>query len=135
MSKENHKQKDSKKNRSTTFLCKPILIVILCTIFTSAGQVLLKIGSKNTGSLIDILTNIYLILGVCSYAVGAILLIIALKYGDLSLVYPFVALSFVWVTLLSILFFHETVGWINWLGILVIIIGVSLIGYGSKKWK
>jgi undecaprenyl phosphate-alpha-L-ara4N flippase subunit ArnE len=74
-------------------------------------------------------------MGVISYAIGAILLIIALKYGDLSLIYPFVALSFIWVALLSIVIFHERISLINWLGIFIIIIGVSLIGYGSKKWK
>jgi len=114
---------------------KPIIFVLLCTIFTSIGQVLWKIGSSKTDSIINILNNFPLIMGVISYAIGAILLIIALKYGDLSLIYPFVALSFIWVALLSIVIFHERISLINWLGIFIIIIGVSLIGYGSKKWK
>lgn len=134
MLKRSHKKKSANDKHSSLPL-KPIFIVLLCTIFTSLGQVLLKLGSSNTDSIIHILTNANLILGVCSYAIGAILLIIALKYGDLSLIYPFVALSFVWVTLLSIFIFHENVSLINWCGIFVIIIGVSLIGYGSRKWK
>jgi uncharacterized membrane protein len=119
------------KNREIKY--KPILLVIFCTIFTSAGQIFFKLASQNLNSLNDIFTNYFLILGFISYGLGSVLMIIALKYGDLSLVYPFVALSFVWVTLLSIILFEEMVYLINWFGIIAIIVGVSLIGYGSSK--
>jgi multidrug transporter EmrE-like cation transporter len=112
---------------------KPILLVILCTIFTSSGQILWKVASKNLNSFASIITNVPLILGFVCYGLGAILLIIALKYGDLSLIYPFVALSFVWVSVASMLIFGENMLLINWMGITAIILGVSLIGYGSSK--
>jgi len=111
---------------------KPIIIVILCTIFTSIGQVFLKIGSSRISNFISIF-NLPLIVGLISYVLGAVLLIIALKYGDLSLIYPFIALSFIWVTLLSIYLFNEHVLLANWLGILCILFGVSLIGLGGRK--
>ena len=111
---------------------KPILIVIFCTIFTSAGQVFLKIGSNHITNLVSAF-NLSLIVGLILYAIGAILLIVALKYGDLSLIYPFIALSFVWVTILSIYLFHDKVFFINWVGILCILLGVSLIGQGGRK--
>ncbi len=122
-----------KNTNSTRPVLKPILLVISCTLFTSIGQLLLKSGSLHTNSLMEILTNIPLIAGLFSYAIGAILLIIALKYGELSLIYPFIALSFIWVNLISLIIFHEYIAFINWIGITAIVIGVSLIGYGGHE--
>ncbi|GIU68964.1 MAG: membrane protein [Candidatus Woesearchaeota archaeon] len=112
---------------------KAIFFVILCTVFTSLGQILLKIGAKSIYSFISIITNISLILGFLSYAIGAVLLIISLKYADLSLVYPFIALSFIWVSIASIYLFNENISIINWIGLFSIIFGVSFIGLGSKN--
>ncbi|MFA5797288.1 MAG: hypothetical protein WC916_04600 [Candidatus Woesearchaeota archaeon] len=112
-----------------------ILLIIVCTLFTSIGQLLLKLGSSHTNSIIEIVTNIPLIFGLISYAFGAVLLILALKYGELSLIYPFIALSFIWVNLLSLFIFHEYIAFINWIGIIAIVIGVSLIGYGGHEHR
>jgi multidrug transporter EmrE-like cation transporter len=112
---------------------KPIIFVIICTLLTSSGQILWKTAARNIGDISSILMNIPLWAGFVCYGLGSILLIIALKYGELSVVYPFIALSFVWVTLASIKIFSEPVSLANWLGIVSIIIGVSLIGYGSTK--
>lgn len=110
-----------------------IILVIICTIFTSVGQILMKLGTAKTGSILEIITNVPLILGFVAYGVGAVLLIISLKYGELSLVYPFIALSFIWVSVASIYLFNEHVSIINWLGLTAILLGVSMIGYGSGK--
>lgn len=125
--------KKSKSLKSLRENKKAILLVITCTLFTSIGQILMKIGSARTGSFLEIITNIPLILGFASYGIGAVLLIISLKYGELSLVYPFIALSFIWVSILSIYLFNEHVSLLNWTGLTAILIGVSLIGYGSSK--
>jgi multidrug transporter EmrE-like cation transporter len=119
--------KNNKNNK------KAIILVVICTIFTSLGQILMKIGSANTNSIIQIITNIPLILGFIAYGIGALLLIISLKYGELSLVYPFIALSFIWVSIASIYLFNEHVSLINWGGLTAIIIGVSFIGYGGEQ--
>jgi multidrug transporter EmrE-like cation transporter len=118
---------------STKRVIKPILLVILCTLFTSTGQIFWKFSSNNLDSFISIITNVPLIVGFIIYGLGAILLIISLKYGELSIVYPFIALSFVWVSIASIILFEDTVSIINWAGIASIILGVSLIGYGGSR--
>ena len=120
------------KNISSSSL-KAIFLVVLCTIMTSAGQVLWKLSTKNINSFFSAITNPLLILGFVCYGVGAVLLILALKRGNLSVLYPIVALSFVWVTIVSIFLFSENVNVYNWLGVLAILFGVSLIGYGSSR--
>ena len=116
---------------------KPIAIVtiILCTIFTTAGQLFLKMGVNNNFSfeIISLITNFPLIFGFISYALGGLLLIYSLRHGELSVIYPFIALSFIWVSLLSIFILKESMSITNWLGVFIIIIGVSLIGKGGKS--
>lgn len=120
----------NKPKRTETFA---IFITLFCTLLTSLGQLLLKWGSAklelNTWAL---LTNYYLIGGVIVYGFGAVLLIIALKYGELSTLYPLIALSFVWVMILSIYFLHEQVSLLNWAGIACILVGVSAMGWGAN---
>jgi len=55
----------------------------------------------------------------------------ALKGGDLSILYPFVSVTYVWVALLSVRFLGEKMNKFKWIGIAMIILGVSFIGIGS----
>jgi len=111
-----------------------IFLVLLCTAFTSAGQILYKIASKTLSpSLASIITNIPLILGLISYFIGAIILIIALRNGELSVLYPFISTGFVWVSFLSIKFLGETMSIQKWIGVAVIFAGITIIGIGSRK--
>jgi len=110
-----------------------IILVISCTILTSIGQILFKYSTGKLDSFHSIITNLPLIGGFFFYGIASIMLIMALRTGHLSVLYPFIALSFVWVTLLSIFLFGEHVAIHNWLGIAAIIVGVSLIGIGSSR--
>ena len=110
-------------------------LVFLTTALTSAGQVLYKFGTNSLPSLPNVLDylNVFIITGLFVYFMGAVLLIIALRHGELSVLYPIVATSYIWVSLMSIYFFGELMNIYKWTGVLVIIIGVSLVGYGGKK--
>ena len=107
-------------------------LVILATLFGSFGPILLKKASaKKLSKLNSLLSNYHLFGGVFLFAIGTILFIPALKGGDLSVLYPFVSLSYVWVSFLSVKFLGEKMNSVKWIGIAFIIIGVSFIGFGS----
>lgn len=112
-----------------------IASVVFTTILTSSGQIFLKSGANELEySIPAILTNIPLIIGFTFYIVGAIILIVALKFGELSVLYPIIATSFIWVSLMSPYFFpSDSMNLEKWLGVIFIIIGVSTIGYGAAK--
>lgn len=80
----------------------------------------------------ELITNYYLIAGFALYGLGALLLIVALKYGELSTLYPFIALGFIWVSIASIIFLSESMSFLKWGGVIFILAGVSLIGKGGK---
>ena len=66
------------------------------------------------------------------YIVGGILIIVALRGGEVSVLYPIIATSYIWVSFLSIYFLGEVMNAYKWLGVISIIAGIALIGYGSK---
>ncbi|MBI2558561.1 EamA family transporter [Candidatus Woesearchaeota archaeon] len=107
-------------------------LVITATLIGAFGPILLKKASAKKLSRINSLaTNYPLFGGVALYAIGTILFIPALKGGDLSVLYPFVALTYIWVSLLSVKFLGEKMNKLKWFGIVFIIVGVTLIGIGS----
>ena len=61
------------------------------------------------------------------------LLILALRNGQLSVLYPIIALTYVWVTILSPLFFDDLINGFKVAGVALIVLGVSFIGLGSRS--
>ncbi len=112
-----------------------ILIMVLCTVFTSTGQLLWKTGFNQADLTTSFLTliNLPFLLGFISYGIGAILMLIAFKKGELSVLYPIIATSYVWVTLLSPWLFNEHISLLKWIGITIIVLSVSILGIGGSK--
>lgn len=114
--------------------------MILCTFFTSIAQIFLKKGAAgllfNQGSVglfFSILGNFPLIIGCFLYGMAAIIFIIALKGGDLSVLYPIIATSYFWVTLLSQFYLGEKINFLKWTGVFIIFLGISIVGFGGKN--
>ena len=113
--------------------------IIICTIFTSSAAILNKKGAtllnfESFPALIhSIIYNPALLLGVCSLGIGSALLILALKGGKVSVIYPVIATSYIWVTILSIYFFHEHITLLKIVGISFIVGGVILINFNYKS--
>ena len=67
------------------------------------------------------------------YAVSTGLLILALRRGQLSLLYPVISLTYVWVTILSMLIFSETLNIYKAVGLAVVVAGVAIIGRDGRS--
>ena len=109
-----------------------IVVVLIASIIAASGGLFFKMGSaKLSFNLKSIVYNKKLFFGIATYAIATIMFIPALKYGELSVLYPFVAITYVWVTLFSKWFLKEEINSWKWFGIVIILIGVSFIGLGS----
>jgi drug/metabolite transporter (DMT)-like permease len=108
-------------------------LMVVCTIFTSLGQIFFKLASSSLKFDLTIFTNYWLFLGLFFYFLGAIMLIISLKKGQLSIVYPLISLSFIWVTIISLFVLNEVLTVNKIVGIAFIFAGITLIGRGSPK--
>ncbi len=109
-----------------------ITLMILCTIFTAVGQYFFKISSASFSfDLAKLLTNYNLIFGFMFYGFGAILMIVAFRFGNLSKLYPLVSLNFIWVAIISVVFLGEKMNSFKINAIILVVLGIILIG-GSK---
>ena len=86
--------------------------------------------APNLGAL---LTNYALIAGYALYGINTLMLVLALREGELSMLYPIIALTYVWVTLLSYILLSEPPNLYKNIGIGTIVAGVAVIGRGGKK--
>jgi multidrug transporter EmrE-like cation transporter len=109
--------------------------VFFCTILGAAAQIFMKIGATQLvhPGPIGILTSVPLMTGYSLYGLSTLSLIFALRDGELSLLYPVIALTYVWVTVLSFMIFHEAVNPFKAMGILAIVVGVAILGKGGRR--
>ena len=113
---------------------KAILLVFSCTILGAAAQILMKIGMSHFAPHVTaIVTNVPLLAGYTLYGINTVMLVLALREGELSMLYPIIALTYVWVTLLSYMLLREPPNLYKNLGIATIVIGVAVLGRGGKS--
>ncbi len=118
---------------------RSILLVVASTLISAAAQVLIKTGANHIGphpgfvtTLLSLVLIPSLFAGYALYAVMTVILVIALQHGELSVLYPVIALSYIWVAILSVLIFHESMNGFKIAGIALIIAGVAVLGRGSE---
>ena len=125
---------------------KAFILVFSCTLIGALAQILIKQGSTQLGAhatladvarrpalfltfFLGILANFRLFLGYCFYGINTILMALALKGRELSKLYPIIALTYVWVTILSVFFLvGEHINFFRGIGIAFIVGGVSVLG-------
>lgn len=117
----------------------PTMGLIGVSIATSVmGQTTIKLGVSQPGftgltptdpmALIELILNTpAIVAGLLLYALGALSWIVVLSRLDLSVAYPFVALNFVLITIVSRVVLSEPVPALRWVGITVICIGILLV--------
>jgi uncharacterized membrane protein len=106
-----------------------ILLALICAFLNAVGQLFLKVGSNQILVNYQFFTfmNLSLIAGLSLYGLSAVLFIVALKGGNLSILYPLIATSYIWVTGLSVWYLNEPFTLFQWGGILLITLGVALV--------
>jgi hypothetical protein len=74
-----------------------------------------------------------LIAGYTLYGINTLMMVLALKNGEMSLLYPIIALTYVWTTLLSYTILGETPNLYKDVGIVTIVVGVAVMGRRGSK--
>ena len=109
-----------------------VVLVLIADVGGAFGPIFLKRASDSISfNFLKLIKNWNLIIGVLCYGFGTILFIPALKGGELSVLYPLAAVSYVLVCLYSIKMLKEKMNSLKWIGIALIMIGVMFIGLGS----
>lgn len=115
-------------------ILKLLPISILQCILLVGGQVLMKYGLTKVGAFsfscnyfYRLFTNWqFICCGLC-YGAGSILWMYIIKHFPFSMAYPMVSLSYVMGMFAAIIFFHEQIPTIRWVGVFLILTGCVLI--------
>lgn len=101
-----------------------IVIIIASAVITAFGQYFWKISE---GSKI-----IELAIGFSLYGIGAILMIIAFKFGSLSVLHPMMSIGYVVALFIGYFLLGESITIFKVIAIAFILIGVILMGVGDE---
>jgi multidrug transporter EmrE-like cation transporter len=113
---------------------RSVLLVFCCTVLGAAAQLLMKVGMAHFNPQpLALVTNVPLVAGYILYGINTLMLVLALRERELSMLYPIIALTYVWVTLLSYLLLAEKSNLYKNIGIATIVIGVAVLGRGGRK--
>ena len=104
---------------------KGILLMLVSSICVCVGQLFWKL-SVTEGLLM-------LLLGLAFYGVGALVMLIAYRFGKLSILQPMLSLNYVFSLLIAAFVLHEAVTIMKCIGVLLIISGVVVIAGGDEK--
>ncbi|HLC55347.1 MAG TPA: EamA family transporter [Candidatus Nanoarchaeia archaeon] len=106
-----------------------VLLALGASVIGALGAVFLKRGaSKTTFSYRKIYRNRSVGLGVILYGFSLLIFVFALRFENVSLLYPMVATAYIWIGLFSKWFLKEKMNSWKWIGVLMIVLGIVLIG-------
>lgn len=104
-----------------------ILLMVCSSIFVCVGQLLWKLAVS--GSILLLLG------GFALYGLGAMTMIVAYKFGKVSILQPILSLNYVLSVILAGTVLNEEITLKKVIGVLIIIAGVLLIAGGDKEAK
>ena len=103
---------------------KGITLMFISSICVALGQLFWKLSHG---------TDIFFLgIGSILYGAGALLMMIAYRYGSLSVLQPILSLSYVFSLILASAVLSESIGFVKCIGVFVILGGVALIAGGDK---
>ncbi len=122
---------------------KVFLAILLCDVFDSLAQLLMKKGLPRTGirlinfqSVADFFSHHasspFLHLGLLVYASNFFIWMMILSKVDLSIALPMGGSSYALIPLLAIIFLHESVIPLRWLGIALIVLGIYFVSKSGR---
>ena len=107
-------------------LFKGIIIMLCSSLMTCTGQLVWKLVASDPNPL-------YLLGGFALYGMGAVCMMLALRFGELSVLHPMLSFGFVVSIFLSSAVLSEPVTLTKTAGIVLIILGMVFLGRGSSR--
>ena len=108
-------------------------LALVASILAAFGPFYLKRGAMQLRSLKDLfpMPPWQLALGVLFHGAAAVLFVFALRGGEVSVLYPVVSFQYAIAAWLGARYLGEKVNWLRWRGIIVILVGIVILGFGS----
>lgn len=122
-------------------MSRVIVVVLIATVLVAVGEILLSAGMKQVGKEGHEGFRMVLAAGANPLVWGGVVLsavffgmyLLTLSWADISYVMPFTALSYLFVAIMASYWLHEDVTLARWIGTVLIVIGVVVIGFGERS--
>lgn len=117
----------------------PYWLALLAAIMVGVtGQLLLKVGSDNVtatgaGGMLQQLLRPTTMAGLVCYGLAALFYIVALRKIPVSVALPSAALQYIAVAAVGWIAFREPFGWMQGLGLALILVGVSMLALSTQR--
>ena len=99
-----------------------MILILVSAIMTCSGQLCWKLGAEYAQYVI-----IYYLTGFILYGIGALLMVIAFKFGEMSILHPMLSMGFIGSLFLGKFFLGEKIIVKKVVGMLLILVGVCLL--------
>lgn len=121
-------------------MLKTAVLAIIGVMVATGGQLLLRAGMERVGYIganrvakpltlaVQIASEPRVLIGLVLFAISAVMWLVVLSRIPLSLAYPFAGLTYVFVVVFSKFALKEDVPGIRWLGLVLIVSGIILVG-------
>lgn len=121
-------------------MIKTATLAIIGVMIATGGQLLLRAGMERVGYIganrvarpvtlaLQVASEPRVVVGLVLFGISAAMWLIVLSRIPLSLAYPFAGLTYVFVTVFSKFILKEEVPGIRWLGLVLIVGGIILVG-------
>jgi drug/metabolite transporter (DMT)-like permease len=118
-----------------------VMVILFATLLVAVGEVFLSAGMKQVGKgghdgfrmVLAALSNPLVWGGFVLSASFFGLYLLTLSWADISFVMPFTALSYFFVAVMAKHVLHEPVSMTRWIGTLLIVFGVMVVGFGERQ--
>ena len=109
-----------------------IVLALISAVFCGLGPIYLKRGASNGFSIKPrkVIKNKPLIKGIGLYLIATVFFIPALKGGEMSVIYPVAATTYIWVCIFSMKMLKERMTVLKWGGVAMIVLGIAVIASG-----
>ena len=104
---------------------KGILLMLISSLCVCVGQLLWKLSSDKG--------IIVMLAGFLFYGAGALVMLVAYRFGKLSVLQPMLSLNYVLSIILAAVVLKESITILKCIGVIVIIAGVVLIAGGDEE--
>lgn len=104
---------------------KGILLMLVSSLCVCVGQLLWKLSA--TEGIIFMLVGFFL------YGVGALVMLVAYRFGKLSVLQPMLSMNYVLSIVLAAVVLKEEITLLKCIGVFIIITGVILIAGGDEE--
>ena len=104
-----------------------VILVLVAAVIGALGMLFFKKAMRRF-SLRALLRNRYFYTGFLMAGMTMILVIIAYRHGEVSVLYPLYSTTYVWTLVFAVKYLKEPMNRSKWVGIMLIVLGALLLG-------